>query len=121
MNEWNHEKVRIWQAVIKSTGMPPAPDALDSLIDAYDDTLLRVDVARKILVDLLDWCEPHPMDPPACIKTAKEFIRSNDLRLVEPVQISRCGVAHPTGISRCALEDGHDGDHATVPSVWPRG
>lgn len=40
--------------------------------------LLQVDVVRKILTDLLDWCEPHPMDPPACIKAAKEFIEKRE-------------------------------------------
>lgn len=34
---WTIEKVRIWQVAMKHLGMPPAQDALDSLIQEYVD------------------------------------------------------------------------------------
>ena len=52
MSEWATGKARAWQCAIKSTGMPPAQDALDSLIDSYCDALLQLQALR-------DECTEH--------------------------------------------------------------
>jgi hypothetical protein len=45
--EWSREKVRIWQCAIKGTGLPPAQEALDSLIDSYCAVLQERDELRE--------------------------------------------------------------------------
>ncbi len=44
---WTTEKVRIWQFAMKSRDLPPAPDALASLIQSHLDANLQLSAIQK--------------------------------------------------------------------------
>lgn len=109
MGTWTTEKVRIWQAAIKSTGMPPAQDALDSLIQGYVDMLLELEnkdkdrtMLRSVLRRTEDDLEASKLQNHAYRDVLEWIAGQSDLFFAECVQaeeiVRRCKEA----LGRCS-------------------
>ncbi len=54
---WTTEKIRIWQFAMKSMDLPPAPDALASLIQSHVDVNLQLRDFAQAVADKQTECK----------------------------------------------------------------